>query len=101
MCFVIYHKSTFKRLSLGRQESFPTERVAKGILTKYLNRTHGQLAAAFRKDYTVASYDAWVAADPLVETFSIHDLKKEKPVMIRQSEKGGCTDVGTERYWTM
>lgn len=96
MSFVIYHNTSFQRLSLGGQQSFETERTAKGILTKAVNA-----GKAKREDYTVASYDAWVAADPLVETFSIHDLKKEKPVMIRQSEKGGCTDVGTERYWTM
>lgn len=41
-------------------------------------------------------FDAYL--DPMVETTN---LMSGKVVMIRRSEKGSCTDVGTERYWSM
>jgi hypothetical protein len=36
--------------------------------------------------------------EKMVETVNLMSGKK---VMIRESEKGGCCDPGTERYWTM
>ena len=51
-------------------------------------------------EYAVMTLEEWREADILVETYSIMD-KTRTPIMIRKSERGGCTDPGTERYWCM
>ena len=40
------------------------------------------------------------ASEPMVETRNLMN-PSAGPIMIRASEKGGCTDPGTERYWAM
>ena len=50
--------------------------------------------------YQVMTLEEWQEADIEVETYSIMDPER-KPIMIRKSERGGCCDPATERYWCM
>lgn len=96
MSHVIYNKQTYRRFKTPQgNESFATERAAKGVLTKMVNG--GVLK---RDEWVVASYGEWRDAEPMVETYNLMDPER-KPIPIRASEKGGCTDPATERYHTM
>ncbi len=83
--------------------SYKTERAAKGACTR-LNREYSgyEMQVANGKDVaqwvvmTYAEFDE--LHNPIVTVFS---LMTGKPVQIRKSEKGGCTDPSTERYHCM
>lgn len=97
MSFVIYNKVSFKRFRTPQgNESFATERAAKGVLTKMVNAN-----VLNRDDWVIASYDDWADDEPMVTVYSIMDLKKEHPIQIRQSDRGGCCDPSMELYHTM
>ena len=49
-------------------------------------------------DFSIMDTAEYNAADVMVET---RNLMSGTILKIRLSEKGGCTDPGTERYWTM
>lgn len=92
MSFVIYNSKTFNRAFGYRAKSYETERAAKSVRTR---------AALDPKEWIVDTYDNYRAAEPMVTTYSIFDLKNERPILIRASEKGGCCDPGTETYHSM
>lgn len=96
--YYIYHPTTYKQYfpkhSMYGPGVYETEQAAKAQRTKAINA--GKLTA----DWQVISTEAFRANEPMVETRNI--LNPEAgPIMIRISEKGGCTDPGTERYHTM
>lgn len=98
--YVIYHKKSFTLLeSPGRgQRSFPSERVAKTILTKSVNTNH----VANRDDWVIATYQQWEAADPDVIVYSVFDLNNEHPITIKKSQRGSrASDPSMEGYHTL
>lgn len=48
--------------------------------------------------HQVMSLDEYRAGDTLVESTNMMSGEK---IMIPRSQKGGCCDPGTERYWSM
>lgn len=92
MSFVIYNTKTWKRAYGNRARSYETVRAAKAV------RTRGQLHPT---EWAIDTYDNWAANEPMVTTYNISDLKKEHPILIRASDKGGCNDPGTETYHSM
>lgn len=103
MSFVIYNKTSFQRL---RDQSYATERAAKGALTRYLKKfktriVNGELVPIERSELAIDTYDNWYANEPEVTVYSIFDLKKERPIKIRASQRGGCCDPSMELYHTM
>lgn len=113
MSFVVYHKTSFKRIrsSVGA-ESFATKGAAVRSMQVQIQRSierHDREAAqgysvnwnAMRRDdYIVATYEEWAAAEPMVETYNMLDPER-RVVMIRASDKGGCCDPATETYRSM
>ena len=49
-------------------------------------------------DARIMEAEEFRASVPMVETTNLLSGKK---LMIRADEKGGCTDPGTETYWSM
>lgn len=110
--FVVYHKTSFKRVRTANgNESFANAAAAKAGLTRALIKSREQtdrdIARGYnnshamrREDYVVATYEAWAAAEPMVETYNMLDPQR-RVVMIRASDKGGCTDPATETYHSM
>ena len=99
MSFVIYNPDTMKQLRLQgpySERSYETVRTARAVLTKAINS--GKVPAGHK--YIVASYAAYTAADPIVETYNMLDPER-KPVPIRKSLLGGCCDPATETYHSM
>jgi len=73
-------------------KKYDTEKGAKTALTR-----------KYAKNYPDHQLRILSAADfraqvPMVETINLMSGKK---LMIRADEKGGCTDPGTETYWSM
>ena len=89
MSFVIYNVRTFRRHKASNGgETFEHERVAKAVRTK---------AKLDPVVWVVASYEAWRAAEPMVEVESVMGGK----VMIRASERGNpAVDPSMEGHWT-
>lgn len=75
---------------------FDNARGAKTSLRALLRRS-GRVADEFMV-VTREYFDKYL--DPMVETTNILGTPGNV-VMIRKSEKGGCTDPGTERYHSM
>lgn len=101
MSYVAFSTVTWKRVRAGNgNEVFANERVAKRVLNQYLTKEYGQHADAYRGLYKVTPYTEWHTTEPMVETYNLMDPDK-KPIQIRLSEKGGCTDPATERYHSM
>ena len=108
MSYVIYNAKTFKRIKTSTgNETFANDRVAKGVLTKYLkasaknDRCHTfKTELLKREDFVIASYDEWRAAEPMVETYNMLDPER-KPFPIRASDKDTYMDPATERYHSM
>lgn len=96
--FYIYnpttHKLYYPKHSVYGPGTYETERAAKTQLTKAINA--GKLTA----EWETIGADAYRASEPMVETYNLLDPDK-KPILIRLSEKGGCTDPGTEQYHCM
>lgn len=92
MSFVIYNLKTFKRAMGNNARSYETERSAKAI------RTRAKLSPT---EWAIDTYDNWAKAEPMVTVYSIFDLKKERPIQIRASQRGGCCDPSMELYHTM
>ena len=91
MTFFIYNPDSYQRLTdrHGDPIRTETERAAKGQLTK---------SGKDKSSWKVISSTDWYNNEPSVQVIS---LMSQKPVTIRLSEKGGCCDPSTERYWTM
>lgn len=97
MTWVIYNTKKFT-LWCGAQygaKHYATERAAKA---QYTRLTKGLRAVLKEEDWKVASHAEFLALEPEVEVIS---LMSGKPCKIKASERGGCCDPSTERYWTM
>lgn len=94
MSYVIYHATRKTRFMTPQgNQSFATERTAKGVLTKMVNA-----AILRREDWIVASYDDWRAADHEIEVRSVMG----GIVKIKASDKGSRTsDPSMEGYFSM
>jgi hypothetical protein len=71
---------------------YRTEQGAKAMATR-LNKQYGDT----KQWVTMSAAEFDEKHNPMVETTNI---MSGKTVMIRKSEKGGCCDPGTERYWS-
>lgn len=93
---LIYNTKTQNTVrEYGAPRIFESKRGAAIALAAILRRQ----VTANRDDYLIITPNEFLEKyDPMVETTNLMSGKK---VMIRQSEKGSCTDVGTERYWAM
>jgi hypothetical protein len=73
-------------------------------ILKTFNSLRGAKIAHTRKykelypDSLIVESRAFYESEPMVETINLQSRKK---VMIRASQKGSCTDPGTETYWSM
>lgn len=92
MSFVIYNLKTWQQAYGNRSKSYATERAAKGV------RTKGLLDP---KVWGICTSDFWYENEPMVTVYSIFDLKKERPIQIRASSRGGSCDPSMELYHTM
>lgn len=98
--YTIYNPKTYQLLRVVKNgywqdASYATERAAKAQLTKLSTGLRPKINADEWKVISMAEYRE---VEPMVEVISIGS---GKPVQIRLSERGGCTDPSTERYWTM
>lgn len=96
--FYIYHPTTYKlyypKHSVYGPGCYETERAAKGQLTKAI--AAGKVTA----EWKVIDVQTYRDNEPMVDTYNLLDPDK-KPIKIRISEKGGCTDPATETYHCM
>ena len=70
---------------------FPTKRGANIARTRLHNKIGGEV-------YTVMSVADFNKTDRKVK---VQNLLTGKPVEINESDRGGCCDPSTERYWSM
>ena len=74
------------------------------ILAKFKTEHGAKISKTSKWDYKgfvglrIMTADAFHALEPTVETVNLMSGKKVK---IQASQKGGCCDPGTERYWSM
>lgn len=80
----------------GFIRSFDTKRGAAIARGAFVRKLEDQSQANHYRVMTRKEFDELF--DPMVET---KNLMSGKTTMIRKSDKGGCCDVGTERYWSM
>lgn len=82
--------------------SYSSEKRAERALLNYFERGHklkrGMPDAETAERLVVISPAQFAELDVLVE---VKNLMSGKPVMIRKSQRGGCTDPSTETYWSM
>lgn len=91
--FAIYN-TDYERLvrKQGATQTYSTMSAAKAAATR-MNNKNGIV-----KHVAMAYAEYNEKFNPMVETTNI---MSGKTCMIRKSELGGCTDPGTERYWSM
>lgn len=102
MSFVIYdqeHECLYRNPHVYGHASFSTLRGARGVATR-LNKKVAMKSSKVVGDRFVAMDRAEFdkTLDPIVTVFN---LMSGRPVQIRKSERGGCCDPSTERYWSM
>ena len=95
MSYVIYKPQTWRiyKHPNGKEAIYETERTAQQQFTKLVNA--GVLS---RDAWKVESYTVYSETEPMV---TVQNLMSGKDTLIRMSERGGCCDPSTERYWTM
>ena len=95
MSYVIYKPETWRiyKHPSGKEAIYETERAAQQQFTKLVNA--GVLT---RDNWKVESYVEYSANEPMV---TVKSLMNGADVQIRMSERGGCCDPSTERYWMM
>ena len=96
--FVIYNTKAKRVVKDFTIRLFATSQAGKTAVAALVRKSKGELT---KMDFEVLSYSEFQEKyDPLVETKNILN-PSAGPIMIRLSEKGGCTDPGTERYHSM
>lgn len=93
--FVVYNPVNMHILkgSNGNEAKRVSSRSAKRILNTAIKKGRVQ-----EGEYVIDTVEAYEAEDGMVE---VKSLMTGAPVMIRKSERGGCCDPSTERYWSM
>lgn len=93
--FVVYNPVTMYILkgANGNEAKRVSSRSAKRILTVAIKN-----GRAKEGEYVIDTMEAYEAEDGMVE---VKSLMTGAPVQIRKSERGGCCDPSTERYWSM
>lgn len=93
--FVIYNPVNMHvlRSATGNEAKRISQRSAKRILTVAIKNGRAQ-----EGEYVIDTMGAYEAEDTMVE---VKNLMTGAPVQIRKSERGGCCDPSTERYWSM
>lgn len=96
--YYIYNPTTYKQYfpkhSAYGPGRYATEQAAKAQRTKAIR------AGALTEEWQVIPVQQYRDNEPMVETRNILN-PAGGPIMIRLSEKGTCTDPGTELYHTM
>jgi fructose-1,6-bisphosphatase/inositol monophosphatase family enzyme len=90
--FLVDKENVYAARENGATLTYYTERSAKTARTRRINS--GTLDAKFE----VMSREEFDQLDVMVE---VKNLMSGRPVQIRKSDRGGCCDPSTERYWTM
>jgi len=93
--FVVYNPVNMHvlRTATGDEAKRLSSRSAKRVLTVAIKKGRVQ-----EGEYVIDTMEAYDAEDGMVE---VKNLMNGSPVMIRKSERGGCCDPSTERYWSM
>ena len=91
MSYFIYNPTTYKRLIKGNGDAIraETERAAKAQLTK---------SGVDKNVWKIIPVREFYDNEPDVEVIN---LMSKLPCKIKISERGGCCDPSTERYWQM